>query len=59
MDDPNSADFWRHKARNMRATAQFMTHQAARKLIEEIADRYDALAKIVEREPIVRVRSRA
>jgi len=53
-DDPNCADYWHHKAANTRYCAHGVIQLEAMKLLREIADRYDAIADVVEREPITK-----
>lgn len=56
-DDPNHADYWRHKGANTRYAARGVVDQGVRALLLEIADRYEAIGDAVaERGPITKVR---
>jgi hypothetical protein len=39
---------WRHKADELRATADILTNQVARDSLQEMADGYDRLADLME-----------
>jgi hypothetical protein len=46
-DDPNVPDYWKHKAANTRYALHGVIEPEARVLLDEIADRYERIARIV------------
>lgn len=55
LDDPDGAAYWRHKAANTRYAASGVLDADARRILLEIAERYESIAGIVDdRGPLTR-----
>jgi len=55
-DDPNEADYWKHKAVNARYCAHGVIDPAVRELLHEIADRYEQIGRAAaEHGPITKL----
>jgi hypothetical protein len=56
-EDPNESDYWHHKAANTRSSARALRNEKASILLEEIADRYDAIGEVVAKDgPLTKTR---